>query len=155
MTFEYTDESGEKKKLNEGEDLVLITGLPVPDELVAYLNRTPEEEVKRAMPGVSLNDVSNEWRIVGETDFVTEKKSAGTEQALVRATKNNLAIYLRNLPATKRKEEYERLKALGVPLGSFTVDGTPQGRNQQGGGTPAKPVEDIEPVVPSGNYWPK
>lgn len=133
-TFVYTDENGKTKRFNEGNNFTLTPGLPVPDELVAYLNRTPEEEVKRAMPGVSLNDVSNEWRIVGETDFVTEKKSAGTEQALVRATKNNLAIYLRNLPATKRKEEYERLKALGVPLGSFSVDVTPDGGGQQDGG---------------------
>ena len=134
LTFEYTDENGERKTFNEGNNFTLIPGLPVPDELVAYLNRTPEEEVNRAMPNVSLNDVSNEWRIVGETDFVTEKKSAGTEQILVRATKNNLAIYLRNLPVTKRKEEYERLKALGVPLGSFSVDVTPDGGGQQDGG---------------------
>lgn len=134
LAFEYTDENGEKKTFNEGEPFTLITGLPVPDELVEYLNRTPEKEVNAAMPGVSLNDVSNEWRIVGETDFFTEKKSAGTEQALVRATKNNLAIYLRNLPVTKRKEEYERLKALGVPLGSFSVDVTPDGGGQQDGG---------------------
>jgi len=134
LTFEYTDENGEKKRFNEGNNFTLIPGLPVPDELVEYLNRTPEEEVNRAMPNVSLNDVSNEWRIVGESDFVTEKKSAGTEQILVPATKNNMDIYLRNLPSNKRKEEYERLEALGVPLGSFTVDDTPQGSNQQEGG---------------------
>ena len=134
LTFEYTDENGERKRFNEGNNFTLIPGLPVPDELVEYLNRTPEEEVNRAMPNVSLNDVSNEWRIVGESDFVTEKKSAGTEQILVPATKNNMDIYLRNLPSTKRKEEYERLKALGVPLGSFSVDDTFQGSNQQGGG---------------------
>jgi hypothetical protein len=137
LTFEYTDENGERKRFNEGNSFTLIPGLPVPDELVEYLNRTPEEEVNRAMPNVSLNGVSNEWRIVGESDFVTEKKSAGTEQILVPATKNNMDIYLRNLPSTKRREEYERLKALGVPLGSFSVDDTPQGGNQQGGGQPS------------------
>jgi hypothetical protein len=137
MPFPYTDENGVNKVFNQGERFTLKTGFPVPDELVEYLNRTPESTLKRTMPNVSLNGVSNEWRIVGETDFVTEKKSAGTEQVLVRATKNNLAIYLRNLPVTKRKEEYERLKALGVPLGSFSVDDTPQGSNQQGGGQPS------------------
>ena len=137
MPFPYTDENGVNKVFNEGERLTLKTGFPVPDQLVEYLNKTPDSTLKRTVPDVSLSGVSNEWRIVAETDYIKEGKSAGTEQILVPATKNNMAIYLRNLPSTKRREEYERLNGLGVPLGSFSTGGTPQGGGQQGGGQPS------------------
>ena len=131
-TFEYTNDEGEKKRFNKGKPLVLKTGFPVPDELVEYLDITPNSIVNATMPGVSRGGYSNEWRIVAETDYIKEGKSAGTEQILVPATKNNMAIYLRNLPSAKRKEEYDRLVALGVPLGSFSTVGQGVG-GQQGG----------------------
>jgi hypothetical protein len=151
--FQYTKEDGTKEMFNDNEPLVLKTGLPVPDELVEYLNRTPDKEVSFTMPNVNRGSYSSEWRIIGKAPLFSGSKT--DEQMLIPATNDNILRYLKNLPISSRKKEYEKLKRLGVYDGSYPTGGTPQGENQQGGGTPAKPVEDIEPVVPSGNYWPK
>jgi hypothetical protein len=53
---------------------------------------------------------------------------------LIPATNDNILRYLKNLPISSRKKEYEKLKRLGVYDGSYPTGGTPQGGNQQGGG---------------------
>ena len=138
--FQYTKEDGEKEMFNKNEPLVLKAGLPVPDELVEYLNRTPEEEVRAAMPGLDLNGVSNEWRIIGKAPLFSGSKT--DEQMLIPATKDNILRYLKNIPVGSRRKEYEKLKKLGVYDGAYPTGGTPQGggqqgRGQQGGGQPS------------------